>query len=117
MFILPDADLSASSDLSSELRRRKLREECVVTVYKRAANLLEADVGDDLVALDPNAGLCFGFNNVATSVWKLLDEPRTFEQLQQALLDQYDVDAEQCGSELKELLDAMSAQGLVTASS
>ena len=88
-----------------------------MTVYKRALNLLEADVGDDLVALDPNGGSCFGFNSVATSVWRQLNEPKTFDQLKQALLEEYEVDAEQCGRELRELLEAMAGQGLVTTAS
>jgi hypothetical protein len=89
----------------------------LVAVYKRAANLLEADVGDDLVALDPQAGTCFGFNSVATTVWRQLEEPKTFDQLKTALIEEYDVEPDRCAAELKELLDAMSEQGLVTAGS
>jgi hypothetical protein len=88
-----------------------------VTVYKRAVSLLEAEVGDDLVALDADAGLCFGFNSVATSVWRQLEEPKTFDQLKTALIDEYEVEPERCGSELKELLETMSEQGLVTTGS
>jgi hypothetical protein len=85
-----------------------------VPVYRRAAKLLEADVDDELVALDPDAGQCFGFNNVAASVWRQLEQPRSFEQLRDALLDEYDVDEEQCTRELGELLGDLSARGLVT---
>jgi hypothetical protein len=48
---------------------------------------MEAELGDELVALDPNAGECFGFNSVATSVWRNLEQPKRFEQLRDALLD------------------------------
>jgi hypothetical protein len=82
-------------------------------VYKRAISLMEAELGDELVALDPNAGECFGFNSVATSVWRKLEEPKTFEQLRDALIDEYEVDSEQCTRELRELLDDLSAKGLV----
>jgi hypothetical protein len=34
-------------------------------VYRRALTLMEADIGDELVALDATAGNCFGFNQVA----------------------------------------------------
>lgn len=74
---------------------------------------MEAELGDELVALDPNAGECFGFNSVATSVWRNLEEPKTFEQLHDALIDEYEVDSEQCTRELRELLDDLSAKGLV----
>jgi len=86
-------------------------------MYKKAVELLEADIADELVALDPNAGECFGFNNVATTVWRHLEEPKSLEQLRDALLDEYEVDSEQCTRELQELLDDLSAKGLVTTAS
>jgi hypothetical protein len=82
-------------------------------VYRRALTLMEADIGDELVALDATAGNCFGFNQVATSVWRSLDQPRTFAQMQDQLLGEYEVSSEQCSSELQELLDHMTANGLV----
>jgi hypothetical protein len=82
--------------------------------YRRAAPLMEAALGDELVALDPQAGDCFGFNSVATSVWRELQQPRTFDQLRDALLSEYDVEREQCTRELGELLADLSAKGLVT---
>jgi hypothetical protein len=74
---------------------------------------MEAEIGDELVALEPAKGNCFGFNSVATSVWRALAEPRSFDQLRDALLDEYDVDAEQCSSELRTLLEDMEARGLI----
>jgi hypothetical protein len=82
-------------------------------VYRRALTLMEADIGDELVALDATAGNCFGFNQVATSVWRSLEQPRTFEQLRDQLLNEYEVSSEQCSSELQELLENMKASGLV----
>jgi hypothetical protein len=81
--------------------------------YERAVELLVAELGDELVALDQNAGNCFGFNGVATSVWRLLEQPRTFEALKASLLDEYDVEPEQCARELRGLLDEMISDGLV----
>lgn len=83
-------------------------------VYRRAVDLMEAELGDELVALDPNAGNCFGFNSVATSVWRNLEQPKSFGQLREALLEEYQVDPDQCSRELTELLQDLSAKGLVT---
>lgn len=87
-----------------------------MTVYSRAVDLMEAELGDELVALDPDRGECFGFNNVATSVWRELAEPRTFDQLVDALLTEYEVPREQCVSELGGLLSELSSKGLVATS-
>jgi hypothetical protein len=85
-----------------------------MTLYKRAIELMEAELGDELVALDPKAGECFGFNSVATSVWRNLEQPRSFEQLRDALLDEYEVEPERCSDELEALLQDLTARGLVT---
>jgi hypothetical protein len=82
-------------------------------VYRRAVSLMEADLGDELVALDADAGNCFGFNAVATAVWRNLEDPKDFEQLRSELLAQYDVSAEKCTVELQELLDDLIRKGLV----
>jgi hypothetical protein len=46
-------------------------------------------------------------------VWRSLSSPKAFDQLREALLDEFDVSAEQCAGELKELLDGLTAKGLV----
>lgn len=83
-------------------------------IYRRATDLMEADLGDELVALDPAKGNCFGFNEVATWVWRRLEQPASFDQLREGLVGEYEVSDEQCAGELRELLDDLSSKGLVT---
>jgi hypothetical protein len=82
-------------------------------VYERAKALMEAELGDELVALDPAGGECFGFNPVAYAVWRLLERPSTARQLKQSLLLEYDVDPDKCEAELSNLLDDLVGRGLV----
>ena len=82
-------------------------------VYERATQLLEADLGDELVALDAEGGNCFGFNSVATAVWRQLASPKTFAELNAVLLAEYEVGTQQCREELQLLLDSLIAKGLV----
>lgn len=83
------------------------------TVYERATQLLEADLGDELVALDAQGGNCFGFNSVARDVWRHLAVPKSFDDINEALLAEYDVDSLQCQAELRKLLDELVEKGLV----
>lgn len=85
------------------------------SIYERATELMEAALGDEIVALEPEGGHCFGFNTVAASVWRQLEQPRSFAQLQAALLDEYDVGQRQCADELAELLKRLEAEGLIRA--
>jgi hypothetical protein len=86
------------------------------TFYKRAVELMEAELGDDIVALEPRAGKCFGFNEVAATVWRQLEQPRDFEQLKNCLMEEYQVDEDQCARDLAELLVDMTAKGLISSS-
>ena len=81
--------------------------------YRRTVELLEADVSDELVALDPDKGSCFGFNAVAKDVWRKLERPRSFEELRNELLDEYVVAEDQCTNELRDLLKQMSDSKLI----
>ncbi|MDQ3077276.1 MAG: PqqD family protein [Pseudomonadota bacterium] len=83
------------------------------TIFERNASLLEAGLGDELVALDAEGGQCFGFNATAASVWRRLEQPASFDALRLALREEYDVDHEQCTSELEALLDELIERGLV----
>jgi DNA-directed RNA polymerase delta subunit len=81
--------------------------------YRRAIELLEADLNDELVALEPNKGACFGFNPVAKDIWRKLERPRSFDDLRREILAEYDVSSEQCTRELRQLLDDMVVKGLI----
>ena len=83
------------------------------TVSRRSAELMEADINDELVALEPNQGTCFGFNSVATDIWRKLEQPMSFGDLKSQLLDEYDVSEEQCAQDLSALLDQMSDAQLI----
>jgi hypothetical protein len=82
-------------------------------MYQRSVELLEADLNDELVALEPERGACFGFNNVAKDVWRKLDRPRSFEELRSELLAEYDVSDDECTRDLRELLDQMRDAKLI----
>jgi hypothetical protein len=82
-------------------------------VYKRAADLMEASVGEEILGLDARAGNCYGFNGVAASIWRKLENPKSFDELLSELIEEYEVDAEQCSPEVRAFLDDMLTQGLV----
>ena len=82
-------------------------------VYRRAVELMEAELGEELVALDADAGTCFGFNEVATSVWRRLAKPASFDRLRDGLVAEYDVSEDQCTAELQRLLDNLVERSLI----
>ena len=82
-------------------------------VYYRKTELLEAELGAEIVALDAEFGICFGFNEVASTVWRLLEQPRSSDEIRRVLEDEYDVGSEQCREELSELLGDLVEKGVI----
>ena len=82
-------------------------------VYSRAAPLLEAEVDQEIVALDREQGEVFGFNLVASDVWRLLEQPRTIADLCAELEQRYAVSPGECASDVYELLGQLMEMKLV----
>ena len=82
-------------------------------IYSRAAPLLEAEVDEEIVALDREQGEVFGFNLVASDVWRMLEQPRTLGELCAELEQRYTVSHEECASDVAELLDQLVEMKLV----
>lgn len=88
--------------------------EVMSLIYERTAALMEAELGDELVGLEPGAGVCYGFNDVAKRVWQILEQPKSFEAIRTVLLDEYDVAPGECDSDLRELLADFVDKKLIT---
>ena len=67
-------------------------------------------LGDESAILNLKNSIYYGANPVASSVWKLIQQPKCVADLRDALVDEYDVEPERCEHELVILLDAMRDQ-------
>ena len=83
-------------------------------VVSRCGGLIEAEVDGELVALHVENGTCYGFNGTATRVWALLERPMRLSELKDELVREYDVDPETCERQLRDLLDELERDRLVT---
>lgn len=81
--------------------------------FVRCEDMLEAEVNDEIVALDVARGQCFGMNEVASAVWRMLAEPKSIDEICDALSTDYDVDAATCQAEVRHLMSELQNEGLV----
>jgi hypothetical protein len=70
-------------------------------------------LGEESAILNLKNTVYYGLNSVGTHVWNLLQQPRTVGELRDALLDEYDVEAARCESDLLDLLAKMRSEGLI----
>ncbi len=72
-------------------------------------------VSGEVVILHLDDGAYYGLNEVGTRIWELLQEPRGFQDLVAAVVDEFDVTPEACADDVRVLLDELGARGLVEA--
>lgn len=70
-------------------------------------------LGEESVVLSLKNSVYYGMNPVGSSVWKLLQQKRTVAELRDAVLGEYEVEADRCERELLDLLEKMRSEGLI----
>lgn len=81
---------------------------------RRARDLMESQIDEDIVALDVDQGACFGFNATAARVWTLIEQPMRLYEISRILLEEYRVEPDTCEWELLVLVRQLEQDGLVT---
>jgi hypothetical protein len=78
-----------------------------------AGNLVSCDLEGEAVIFHLDSGVYYGLDPVGASVWNLIQEPRRVQSIRDALLAEYDVEAERCERDLMALLQKLQAARLV----
>ena len=71
------------------------------------------DLSGDIVILQLKDGVYYELNETGARIWSLAQQPCSFGTLLETLLEEYDVDAQQCEADLLALLKDMMSQGLI----
>ena len=84
------------------------------TVIVASQQQVTGDLPDgDIVILSLNGGVYYGLNSVGGYIWKSIQSPVTVQDIYNLLLNEYDVDAQECYAELIELLEELAKNGLI----
>lgn len=74
---------------------------------------VSSDLAGEAVILSLKSGVYYGLNAVGASIWMLIQEPKTIAEIRDALLQEYDVEADVCDRDLQGLLQDLIASELV----
>lgn len=74
---------------------------------------VSCELAGEVVLLQLDSGIYYGLDPVGSRVWQLLQEPRSFAELQDALLAEFEVEPERCAGDLRVLLGELDAAGLI----
>ena len=82
--------------------------------WMAAEEQLSCEVGGEVVILNLVDDTYYGLTEVGAFVWQLLKEPRTLEELRDAVVAEFEVDESQCEADLRRLLEELSGRRLVS---
>ena len=74
---------------------------------------VSCDLSGEAAILNLKSGVYFGLNTVGASIWKLIQEPRSVKEIQDAIQEEYEVEPDQCERDVLELLQELSTHGLI----
>ena len=74
---------------------------------------VSADLSGEAAILNLKTSTYFGLNTVGASIWKLVREPKTVNQIRDAIIQEYDVEPDRCEHDILELLQELSKHGLI----
>jgi hypothetical protein len=83
------------------------------TTIIAADRAVSTELDGEAVILDTAAGKYYGLNKVGARIWGLLQDPRTFGEVVDALSKEYCVDPHQCENEVRALVDQLVENDLL----
>jgi len=83
------------------------------TVVVASKENISCALGDEAAILHMRSGVYYGLDPVGARIWKLLEQPKSVEDLRTAILDEYDVESPKCESDLLNLLEKLRTEGLI----
>lgn len=85
----------------------------VHSVVSAVDNQVSCPLGEEAAILNLRNNVYYGLDPVGARVWTLLQQPRSVTELRDALLEEFEVDAERCERDLLGLLEKMRSEGLI----
>ena len=73
----------------------------------RVDTIVATDMDGETMMMSVETGKYFHLDDIATSVWAELEQPRTLDQVVDQLQASYDVDADQCRNDTLELIEKL----------
>ena len=85
----------------------------VYSVVVATSEQVSCPLGEESAILNLKNTVYYGLNPVGARIWNLLQQPRSVGELRDALLAEYEVDADRCERDLLDLLEKMRGEGLI----
>lgn len=83
------------------------------SVVVAAPDVVAADLRREKALLSMTDGVYYSLNPVGAMIWDLVQEPRSVEELRDAVVARYEIEPERCEKDVLAVLAKLSGWGLV----
>lgn len=83
------------------------------TLIRANKDVVFCELSGELALLDLRSNTYYGLNKVGARVWEIIQEPCSFAQLCEAIVEQYDVDPARCHADVEALVRQLADAKLV----
>ena len=83
------------------------------SVVVAAKKQISTDLGGEAVILELESGAYYGLKDVGARIWDLIQQPTTVNDIRHAILEEYEVEPDQCEHELLGILGDLASAGLL----
>jgi len=86
------------------------------TIYQLKEDILSSQIGNEIVLLDVASGKYFKIDEVGSSIWEHLKEPKSLDNLVEILIMEYDVEKEQCKKDVTKFIGELKTNDFLKGS-
>ena len=83
------------------------------TTVARNPDMICGDLDGETVMMSMESGSYYSLNLTGGRVWDLLDQPKTVAEICHAMLEEYNVTADECQSEVTRFLGELLKRGVL----
>ena len=78
-----------------------------------AKEQVSCDLGGEAAILNLKSGVYYGLDPIGATIWNLIQEPKSLNEIRELLLKEYDVEPDRCERDLLVLLQKLASEGLI----
>ncbi len=96
-----ERSLEAKSDIASQ------------TVVVATKEQVFCDLAGEVAILNLKNGVYYGLNPTGARIWNIIQEPKSAQEVRDIIVNEYQVEPEQCEQDLFKLLGELATEGLI----
>ena len=83
------------------------------TIVVVADEVVSCDLDGEAAILDIKDGIYYGLDPIGAKIWNLIQKPLVIDEIIKTILNEYDVDKDQCTNDILELIEELLDNRLV----